>query len=191
MNTTNITNYNLSCNTYLLFYRYVLYNKIIRKQSDSERSIFMVLDNMKFTGKESLTFVPIELINTFCHFLDVEYPDVDFKCIKCKDIQRNPELRKKYRPYQEQCRTLLFKLDMNLTSKQTDMTVLSQTSTRNGYSIVFVHSLNRMSILSPMNTWNVHLAIMTLITMIESYRQSGAVVSTSSVAVNSVINLKT
>ena len=79
MNTTNITNYNLSCNTYLLFCRYVLYNKIIRKQSDSERSIFMVLDNMKFTDKESLTFVPIELINTFCHFLDVEYPDVDFK----------------------------------------------------------------------------------------------------------------
>ena len=56
----------------------------------------MVLDNMKFTDKESLTFVPIKLINTFCHFLDVEHPDVDFKCIKAKDIQRNPELRKKY-----------------------------------------------------------------------------------------------
>lgn len=64
----------------------------------------MVLDNIKFTDKESLTFVPIELINTFCHFLDVEHPEVDFKCIKAKDIQRNPELRKKYRPYQEQCR---------------------------------------------------------------------------------------
>ena len=34
----------------------------------------------------------------------MEHPDVDFKCIKAKDIQRNPELRKKYRPYQEQCR---------------------------------------------------------------------------------------
>ena len=64
----------------------------------------MILDNMKFTDKESLTFVPIKLINTFCHFLDVEHPEVDFKCIKAKDIQRNPELRKKYRPYQEQCR---------------------------------------------------------------------------------------
>ena len=64
----------------------------------------MILDNMKFTDKESLTFVPIELINTFCHFLDVEHPDVDFKCIKAIDIQRNPELRKKYRPYQEQWR---------------------------------------------------------------------------------------
>lgn len=64
----------------------------------------MVLDNMKFTDNESLTFVPIELINTFCHFLDIEHPEVDFKCIKAKDIQRNPELRKKYRPYQEQCR---------------------------------------------------------------------------------------
>ena len=64
----------------------------------------MVLDNIKFTDKESLTFVPIKLINTFCHFLDVEHPEVDFKCIKAKDIQRNPELRKKYRPYQEQCR---------------------------------------------------------------------------------------
>ena len=67
-------------------------------------SIIMILDNMKFTDKESLTFVPIKLINTFCHFLDVEHPEVDFKCIKAKDIQRNPELRKKYRPYQEQCR---------------------------------------------------------------------------------------
>lgn len=56
----------------------------------------MILDNMKFTDKESLTFVPIELINTFCHFLDVEHPEVDFKCIKAIDIQRNPELRKKY-----------------------------------------------------------------------------------------------
>lgn len=46
----------------------------------------MVLDNIKFTDKESLTFVPIKLINTFCHFLDVEHPDVDFKCIKAKDI---------------------------------------------------------------------------------------------------------
>ena len=55
----------------------------------------MILDNMKFTDKESLTFVPIKLINTFCHFLDVEHPDVDFKCIKAIDIQRNPELRKK------------------------------------------------------------------------------------------------
>ena len=72
---------------------------------------------------------------------------------------------------------------MNITSKQTDMTVLSQTSTRNGYSIVFVHSLNRMLILLHMNTWNVHLAIMTLIMMIESYQQSDAVVSTSSVTV--------
>ena len=54
----------------------------------------MILDNMKFTDKESLTFVPIKLINTFCHFLDVEHPDVDFKCIKAIDIQRNPELRK-------------------------------------------------------------------------------------------------
>lgn len=35
----------------------------------------MILDNMKFTDKESLTFVPIKLINTFCHFLDVEHPD--------------------------------------------------------------------------------------------------------------------
>lgn len=34
----------------------------------------------------------------------MEHPDVDFKCIKAKDIQRNPELKKKYRPYQEQCR---------------------------------------------------------------------------------------
>ena len=85
---------------------------------------------------------------------------------------------------------LLFKPDMNITSKQTDMTVLSQTSTRNGYSIVFVHSLNRMSILLPMNTWNVHLTVMTLITMIESYQQFGVVVLTSSVTANSVINLK-
>ena len=54
----------------------------------------MILDNMKFTDKESLIFVPIELINTFCHFLDVELPDVDFKCIKAIDIQRYPELRK-------------------------------------------------------------------------------------------------
>ena len=53
----------------------------------------MILDNMKFTDKESLTFVPIKLINTFCHFLDVEHPEVDFKCIKAKDIQRNPELQ--------------------------------------------------------------------------------------------------
>ena len=83
---------------------------------------------------------------------------------------------------------LSFRLDSKIISKQTDMTVLSQTSTRNGYSIVFVHSLNRMSILSLMNTWNVHLAILTLITMTESYRQSGAVVSTSSVTVNSAIN---
>ena len=148
----------------------------------------MILDNMKFTDKESLTFVPIKLINTFCHFLDVEHPDVDFKCIKAIDIQRNPELRKKYRPYQEQCRNAFIQAGMNITSKQTDMTVLSQTSTRNGYSIVFVHSLNRMLILLHMNTWNVHLAIMTLIMMIESYQQSGAVVSTSSVTVNSAIN---
>mgnify|MGYP005889583081 FL=1 len=34
----------------------------------------------------------------------MEHPDVDFKCIKAIDIQRNPELRKKYRPYQEQWR---------------------------------------------------------------------------------------
>ena len=68
----------------------------------------MILDNMKFTDKESLTFVPIKLINTFCHFLDVEHPDVDFKCIKAIDIQRNPELRKKYRPYQEQCRNAFY-----------------------------------------------------------------------------------
>ena len=148
----------------------------------------MILDNMKFTDKESLTFVPIKLINTFCHFLDVEHPEVDFKCIKAKDIQRNPELRKKYRPYQEQCGKLSFRLDSKIISKQTDMTVLSPTSTLNGYSIVFVHSLNPMSILLHMNTWNVHLAIMTLITTIESYQQSGAVVSTSSVTVNSVMN---
>ena len=147
----------------------------------------MVLDNMKFTDKESLTFVPIKLINTFCHFLDVEHPDVDFKCIKAIDIQRNPELRKKYH-IRNSAGTLLFKPDINLTSEQADMMVLSRTSTRNGYSIVFVHSLNRMSILSPMNTWNVHLAIMTLITMIESYRQSGVVASISSVTANSVIN---
>lgn len=49
----------------------------------------MVLDNMKFTDHKSLTFVPIELINTFCHFLDVEHPEVDFECIKAKDIQRD------------------------------------------------------------------------------------------------------
>ena len=150
----------------------------------------MVLDNMKFTDKESLIFVSIELINTFCHFLDMEHPDVDFKCIKAIDIQRNPELRKKTDHIRNSGGTLLFKPDMNITSKQTDMTVLSQTSTRNGYSIVFVHSLNRMSILLPMNTWNVHLAVMTLITMIESYQQFGVVVLTSSVTANSVINLK-
>ena len=109
----------------------------------------MVLDNMKFTDKESLTFVPIKLINTFCHFLDVEHPEVDFKCIKAKDIQRNPENIDHIR---NSAGRLSFRLDSKIISKLTDMTVSSQTSTRNGCSIVFVPSLNRMSILSPMNT---------------------------------------
>ncbi len=111
-----------------------------------------------------------------------------FKCIKCKDIQRNPELQKKYRPYQEQCRNAFIQAGYEPNIEA------------NGYH-GFISNIDPEwlfncvcrffkpdAILSPMNTWNVHLAIMTLITMIESYRQSGAVVSTSSVAVNSVIN---
>ena len=151
----------------------------------------MVLDNMKFTDKESLTFVPIKLINTFCHFLDVEHPDVDFKCIKAIDIQRNPELRKKYRPYQEQCRNAFIQAgyEPNIEANGYDG-FISNIDPEWLFNCVCTFFKPDV-ILPPMNTWNVHLAIMTLITMIESYRQSGAVVSTSSVTVNSVINLKT
>ena len=150
----------------------------------------MVLDNMKFTDKESLIFVSIELINTFCHFLDMEHQMLILNASRLQTFNAILNLGKNTDHIRNSGGTLLFKPDMNITSKQTDMTVLSQTSTRNGYSIVFVHSLNRMSILLPMNTWNVHLAVMTLITMIESYQQFGVVVLTSSVTANSVINLK-
>ena len=145
----------------------------------------MVLDNMKFTDKESLTFVPIKLINTFCHFLDVEHPEVDFKCIKAKDIQRNPELRKKYRPYQEQCRKAFIQagFEDNIEADGYDgfISNIDPEWLFNRICTFFKPDVNPIA----------YEYIMTLITMIESYRPSGAVVSTSLVAVNSVINLKT
>lgn len=104
--------------------------KLSENNYTQKGAFFMVLDNIKFTDKESLTFVPIKLINTFCHFLDVEHPDVDFKCIKAKDIQRNPELRKNIDHIRNSAGKLSFRLDSKIIFEQTDMTVSSPTSTR-------------------------------------------------------------
>lgn len=73
----------------------------------------MVLDNIKLTNKRSITFIPIEVNGTLCHFLHEEHPEIDYDIIHAIKIKRNPELNAKYSKYQEQCQKVFTQYGYN------------------------------------------------------------------------------
>lgn len=62
----------------------------------------MNFDDVKRIEKPMMTFIPVDILYTFSHFLKMYKPDgIEYKITPWRKIQQNEKLRKKYRPYQE------------------------------------------------------------------------------------------